>query len=127
MAGYCETGRVAMASPPASMTTMAMTQAKIGRSMKKRDSMTGLALGGGGRGRDLDRLDRRPRLHLLQSFNDHPLACAQSPRRQPVVADGLADGDDAAGRLAAGPNHKHGGLTPCIAADGGLRDQDRGR
>src|SRR5262249_52326538 len=35
MLGYCEMGRVLMASAPASMTTMASTQAKIGRSMKK--------------------------------------------------------------------------------------------
>ena len=44
MAGYCETGRVVMAMAPAIMMTMAMTQAKMGRSMKKR--ATGyLALG----------------------------------------------------------------------------------
>ena len=35
MAGYCEMGSVLMASAPASITTMANTQAKIGRSMKK--------------------------------------------------------------------------------------------
>ncbi len=37
MAGYCATGSVAIASAPASMMTIAMTQAKTGRSMKKRD------------------------------------------------------------------------------------------
>ena len=36
--GYCSTGRLRTAMPPASMITMAMTQAKTGRSMKKRDS-----------------------------------------------------------------------------------------
>ena len=37
MVGYCAIGRVKIASPPANMMTMAITQAKIGRSMKKRD------------------------------------------------------------------------------------------
>ena len=37
MAGYCATGSVVIASVPASMMTIAMTQAKTGRSMKKRD------------------------------------------------------------------------------------------
>jgi len=36
MAGYCATGNEVMASPPASMRTIAMTKAKIGRSMKNR-------------------------------------------------------------------------------------------
>src|ERR1700752_1969379 len=62
MAGYGEMGRVLMAITPASMTTMASTQAKMGRSMKKLTMAraysatfgdvtpaccTGLSLGGG--------------------------------------------------------------------------------
>jgi hypothetical protein len=39
MAGYCRTGRLTTATAPAIMTMMAMTHAKMGRSMKKRDSM----------------------------------------------------------------------------------------
>src|SRR5579862_270390 len=35
MLGYCAIGSVVMASAPASITTIASTQAKIGRSMKK--------------------------------------------------------------------------------------------
>ena len=38
MVGYCAIGRERIASTPASMMTMAMTIAKIGRSMKKRDT-----------------------------------------------------------------------------------------
>jgi hypothetical protein len=38
MVGYCSIGRLVAAMPPASMVTMAMTQAKTGRSMKKRES-----------------------------------------------------------------------------------------
>jgi hypothetical protein len=37
MFGYCSIGRVVIASAPATMMTMAITIAKIGRSMKKRD------------------------------------------------------------------------------------------
>ena len=36
MGGYCETGSVLIDRTPASMIMMAMTQAKIGRLMKKR-------------------------------------------------------------------------------------------
>ena len=37
MDGYCAIGRVRIDRDPASMMTMARTQAKIGRSMKKRE------------------------------------------------------------------------------------------
>ncbi len=39
MSGYWATGRLKIDSTPAIMMTMATTQAKIGRSIKKRDSM----------------------------------------------------------------------------------------
>ena len=35
IAGYCAIGSVRVATPPASMITIAITQEKIGRSMKK--------------------------------------------------------------------------------------------
>ena len=37
MLGYCAMGRLVMASAPANMMMMAMTQAKTGRSMKNLD------------------------------------------------------------------------------------------
>ena len=37
MLGYCATGSDRTATAPASISTMASTQAKTGRSMKKRD------------------------------------------------------------------------------------------
>ena len=40
IAGYWRTGSVNTASAPAIMMMIAMTHAKMGRSMKKRDSMT---------------------------------------------------------------------------------------
>src|SRR6478752_7377443 len=39
LSGYCATGRARIAARPASTMKVAMTTAKIGRSMKKRDSM----------------------------------------------------------------------------------------
>ena len=37
--GYCDTGNLLIAAPPSSTMNSAMTQAKIGRSMKNPDSM----------------------------------------------------------------------------------------
>ncbi len=37
MLGYCETGKFSIDNMPANIIRMAMTQAKIGRSIKKRD------------------------------------------------------------------------------------------
>ena len=45
--GYWATGSVNTATPPASMITMEITVAKIGRSMKKRDIMEFDHLAGG--------------------------------------------------------------------------------
>ena len=83
MAGYCRTGRLTTETAPAIMTMMAMTHAKMGRSMKKRDNMSELSLAFGDFGRCarvrgsvhlLRRghcLDRRARLDLLQTVEHH--------------------------------------------------------
>jgi hypothetical protein len=42
MGGYCEMGRLWMASPPNTIITMAMTHANTGRFRKNRDSMASL-------------------------------------------------------------------------------------
>ena len=42
MGGYWEMGRLWMASPPATIIMMAITQAKTGRSRKKFDNIRGL-------------------------------------------------------------------------------------
>ncbi len=39
MAGYCRTGSLTTETAPAIMMMMAMTHAKMGRSMKNRDNM----------------------------------------------------------------------------------------
>src|SRR5579862_5933927 len=93
MLGYCAIGSVVMASAPASMTTIANTQAKIGRSMKKL-TMAGLLLSR----RDcppragLARL--RPillghhlgtRLGLLDSLDDDSIAGLQPRAHHPLI------------------------------------------
>src|SRR4029079_12403668 len=44
MFGYCWTGSTSIATPPASAIRIATTAAKIGRSMKNRENMSGRAL-----------------------------------------------------------------------------------
>ena len=96
--GYWETGSVLIASRPASMIMMAITQAKIGRFMKnlgmKRLLYFFAAAGFGSSGRSCVRLaaerhglDRRSRPRLLQSFQDDTVTCFQSFADQPVVAN----------------------------------------
>src|SRR5512147_2747139 len=67
MAGYWETGRRTIESAPASITRMPITQAKIGRSMKKR--ATALPRAGGG-----DGVHERARADLLEPFHDDLVA-----------------------------------------------------
>src|SRR5260370_731143 len=87
MSGYCAMGRPVMASAPASMMTMATTQAKIGRSMKKRDSMAEVLAARG----DDGGLHRRAGAHPLQPLDDHLLAGPQPAGHEPVVAHRLSD------------------------------------
>src|SRR5512142_1619674 len=94
--GYWETGSWKIASAPASMMTIAMTHAKMGRSMKKRAMGMSSALsrsaaragggaGGGpggpgrrgGRRRERDRADLGAGLRPLQPFHDDPVAGRQ--------------------------------------------------
>jgi hypothetical protein len=42
--GYCATGRVYTATPPASVMTIDNTEAKIGRSMKKCEIMSAVPI-----------------------------------------------------------------------------------
>src|SRR6185312_10759461 len=73
MVGYCSTGRLKAAMAPASMMTMAITQAKTGRSMKKREramsafedhAVQGLAQGSAVQGLE-PRLRRLPKRHAF--------------------------------------------------------------
>src|SRR5215472_15196328 len=95
MSGYWATGRKAIERAPASMITMAMTQAKIGRSMKKRDMALRPAAALPPLTRRAARRARRGRtgghgayghagLDALQALADHPVARVQALGHQPV-------------------------------------------
>src|SRR5882724_4920517 len=101
MLGYWAMGRVVMASTPANMTTMASTQAKMGRSMKKltmaRRSLRGGRLVGAD-GLPDGLLIRRGRLILLrlhlaawlgqlQTLDDYAVAGLESCAYDPFITD----------------------------------------
>src|SRR5581483_1862934 len=98
MVGYCSIGRLKAAIAPASMITIAITQAKTGRSMKKRDNAMRrsflLRAGWGGlwlhrRGYDFHvGLDHSGALH--QALHDHLVARFQAVQDLPVAADHAA-------------------------------------
>ena len=134
--GYWETGSVLIASRPASMTMMAITQAKIGRLMKKRGmkcllyffAAAGLRSSGGSCVRlaaKRHRLDRCSRARLLEPFQDHPVAGFQSFADQPVVANRPDDLDHPRLHLLFGSDHHDHGIAGRIAGDAALRHQDR--
>src|ERR1700733_2123519 len=98
MLGYCAMGSVVMASPPISMMTMASTQAKTGRSMKKLTMAGGLLCGGlSGRGLRLRRLLIRRSVLLghhfgaglrrLDPFDDDAVPGLEPRSHQPLIAD----------------------------------------
>src|SRR5947208_1973660 len=98
MSGYWATGRKAIDRAPASMITMAMTQAKIGRSMKKRDialrppAALARRTAGARRARaGGDRTDGGAVADALQALGDHLVAGLQALGHQPVGTDRLAD------------------------------------
>src|SRR5579859_5617208 len=99
--GYCAIGRAMIARIPAMLMTMAITTAKIGRSMKKRDTLgllprrhgglcaarwpeCGMDRGGSG-GRHLH---QRARLGRLQTFDDQAVTGRQAGCHEPLIAHG---------------------------------------
>src|SRR3954470_4427820 len=93
MVGYCSMGRLKAAMPPASMMTMARTQAKTGRSMKNFDKpmlflrLIILSAGlGVVRGHHL-RHHRHVGLHLLQALHDDAVAGFQAVQHLPIAID----------------------------------------
>src|SRR5215831_10625701 len=102
MPGYCMTGSRTAAIPPVSISTIASTHAKTGRSMKKCE-ITGRSAPRDARGRlalwlrllhgDLDGPHVIAGPRLLQPLEDHALAGAKAVADQPVVADHARRGD----------------------------------
>src|SRR5690606_8633638 len=89
------TGRLLIESAPASMITRAMTQAKIGRSIKNRDILgsASLATGETELGHELNvagrnRIDLHTGPYPMQTFGNHPLASVDTVANQPGIANG---------------------------------------
>src|SRR6478609_5396890 len=117
IAGYCMMGRLTTASPPVSISTSAITQAKTGRSMKNRGSTS--VSPGARRRRCGPRRGRRQghglhggaRARLLQSLDDHGLAGFEAIRYQPAAAYRAIRMDHALADLAGAIHHHHDGIT----------------
>src|SRR5687767_2153075 len=113
MSGYCSIGSEKNAPIPLSITMIASTQAKIGRSMKIRDmaSLPGLVRAGlprtalPGRGNLLRCTGRyRPDLHVVpdvvaEALGDHAVARLEALGHHPVGAAGAHGRNLAAHRL----------------------------
>src|SRR5580700_7534785 len=95
--GYCAIGSLTIATRPAMVMTNAITAEKIGRSMKKWESMNRLALslrrvrgrsriGGLWLGRRLDNLYRGTRREPHDAFGDNGLTGAKAMSDEPVIA-----------------------------------------
>src|ERR1700732_1264482 len=90
MLGYCATGRLVMDSAPAIIKMIAMTQAKTGRLIKK-FAMADFCLLARNRISvriECDDLDLGSGRNLLQTFDNHSVACAHTARHQPVLSNG---------------------------------------
>src|SRR3984885_13210844 len=133
MLGYCATGRVTTASPPASMITIAITHAKIGRSMKKLATAPFLRARGG-RGRRSG--CRCGGLHFLwfyrgagfcelHAFNNHTVASLHAVGHEPLVADGALRYQRAQLPLVIGADHEGRGFAFLIVGDRHLRHEYR--
>ena len=111
MVGYCAIGRLRAAMPPASMMTMAMTQAKIGRSMKKRDSAMALAYGCWRLAPAGCGVTGMSGMHLLQALHDQLVAGLEAVQHLPVAAHGAAGLEHAQARDVLVVHHQGGGLA----------------
>src|SRR5688572_2684663 len=98
MSGYCSIGNSRIAPAPASMITIEITHAKIGRSMKTREIMLASAVHwlraarwGALPGQralgpwELDHLDGLPRLHLVGALDDQSITRDQARVDEPLV------------------------------------------
>src|SRR5260221_531466 len=120
--GYCSIGRAKIDNAPATMIRMAMTIAKIGRSMKNLAMLLRLS----GLDRRLDGAHESSRLRFLHPRHDHSLAFVQSALHHPLVAQGPGRLDDARGDLVIRTHHECGGLRLGVVRDADLRYEHRG-
>src|SRR5574337_1052565 len=127
-----------MARPPTSMMTMAMTQAKTGRSRKNFESISGLrsirfcsrldclhgfrsSLPAGFK---WDHLYGGAGAHFLNSLDDQAISRFQPLTDQPCVADGPIDRDLPLLDLIRAIHDQRDGIPLRVAGDRLLRNQD---
>src|SRR5882762_1579860 len=120
--GYCSIGSATIDKAPATIIRIAMTIAKIGRSMKNLAMLLRLS----GLDRRLDGVHENSRLRFLHPRYDHPFAFVQSALHHPLVAQGPGRLDDARGDLVVRTHHERGGLALRVVRDADLRDEHRG-
>src|ERR1051326_6134067 len=125
MLGYCSIGNVVIESAPAIIMTIAITHAKTGRSMKKREIDTSASC------RPLlcgkcrrDRPDRNARAEVLRALHNQPVAVLQAGCHQPIIGDRAGDLERAQLRLVALSGDPRRGPTACVADYALLRRQD---
>src|SRR5882672_11402018 len=124
MAGYCITGSRTAAIPPASISTIASTHAKTGRSMKNceitgppsalRDACGRLAARARLPPVDLDRLHFRAGPHFLKPVEDHALARAQPGVDEPIVTDHASRGDHPLRDVVVVADDEHDRVTALV-------------
>src|SRR5712691_4276989 len=98
ISGYCATGNTCQATSPASVMMIAMTEAKIGRSMKNRDMAPCLLCGRRRRGlgfRGRLRTHRGTRPQLEQVVENDSVAGVEAAEDHPVGTDPVAHLDRA--------------------------------
>src|SRR6267378_569065 len=120
MAGYCAIGNERIASAPATMRTMAITQAKIGRLMKNLDMMKSCLQQVEKSARSRKRNCRRwsgicrnrlyfdARVHPLQARDNHAIAGHDACAHQPLIAHGPLGGEHSLlDFVARADEHRH--------------------
>src|ERR1700704_2262608 len=117
--GYCSIGSATIDNAPATMIRMAMTIAKIGRSMKNLAMLLRLS----GLDRRLDGTHQNSRLRFLHPGHDHPLAFVQSALHHPLVTQGPGRLDDAQLDLVVRTDHEGGGVSAGVMGDALLRHE----
>src|SRR5580658_8208176 len=137
--GYCAMGNVPMASTPASITMIASTQAKIGRSMKKLTMAERLFRGSAGRGcrgsrwralftrcrRVLLGRDLGTRFCRLQSFYDDAIADLEPRGHHPLIGSGAISRENPELYYIVRAHDQRVGLALLIVRDALLRCQHR--
>src|SRR5690606_7252173 len=124
MSGYCSTGSEKNAPIPPSITMIARTQAKIGRSMNIRDmaELSAPACAAASRRGDVLRRARRHRADfhsvadvVAEALGDHAVAGPEPVGHDPVATARACRGDLAAHRLVLGIDGEGAGGAVAVA------------